>query len=136
MSRLSSYLEDPVLKDMYAMIRGAGPIRPISLDITAKCNLRCTGCYYYAEGMDRVDARRDDEAFDALIESEKARGTNFVTIVGGEPALVPDRLVSSAKSWLCHSNVDRRARILPWGAAAEIPKISPVMPTKPSTGAS
>ena len=92
MSRLSSYLEDPVLKAMYGLVRAAGPVRPISLDITAKCNLRCTGCYYYAEGMDRVDARRDDEAFDALIESEKARGTNFVTIVGGEPALVPDRL--------------------------------------------
>lgn len=92
MSRLSSYLEDPVLKDMYKLVRATGPVRPISLDITAKCNLRCTGCYYYAEGMDKVDARRDDEAFDALIESEKARGTNFVTIVGGEPALVPGRL--------------------------------------------
>jgi len=44
-------------------------------------------------------------------------------------ALVPDRLVSSAKSWLCHSNVDRRARILPWGAAGQIPKISPVATT-------
>ena len=44
-------------------------------------------------------------------------------------ALVPDRLVSSAKSWLCHSNVDRRARILPWGAAAQVPKISPVATT-------
>ncbi len=92
MSRLSSYLEDPVLKGMYDLVRATGPVRPISLDITAKCNLRCTGCYYYAEGMDKVDARRDDEAFDALIESEKARGTNFVTIVGGEPALVPGRL--------------------------------------------
>lgn len=92
MSRLSAYLEDPVLERMYAMIRGAGAIRPISLDITAKCNLRCTGCYYYAEGMDRVDARRDDEAFDALLESELERGTNFVTVVGGEPALVPERL--------------------------------------------
>jgi hypothetical protein len=92
MSRLSSYLENPVLKGMYQLVRSAGPVRPISLDITAKCNLRCTGCYYYAEGMDKVDARRDDEAFDAMIESEKARGTNFVTIVGGEPALVPDRL--------------------------------------------
>ncbi|MCU0255310.1 MAG: hsp70 family protein [Vicinamibacterales bacterium] len=30
-------------------------------------------------------------------------------------ALVPGRLVSSAKSWLCHDAVDRRARILPWG---------------------
>jgi molecular chaperone DnaK (HSP70) len=44
-------------------------------------------------------------------------------------ALVPDRLVSSAKSWLCHSNVDRRARILPWGTDAQVPKISPVATT-------
>jgi molecular chaperone DnaK (HSP70) len=44
-------------------------------------------------------------------------------------ALVPDRLVSSAKSWLCHSNVDRRARILPWGATGPISKISPVAAT-------
>jgi molecular chaperone DnaK (HSP70) len=42
---------------------------------------------------------------------------------------VPDRLVSSAKSWLCHSDVDRRARILPWGARDEIQKLSPVTAT-------
>ncbi len=44
-------------------------------------------------------------------------------------ALVPDRLVASAKSWLCHSNVDRRAPILPWGAAAQVAKVSPVATT-------
>src|SRR6516165_12706525 len=27
---------------------------------------------------------------------------------------VPGRLVSSAKSWLCHSGVDRSAGLLPW----------------------
>src|SRR3954453_17858393 len=32
----------------------------------------------------------------------------------------PPRVVSSAKSWLCHGGVDRRAPILPWrGADAE-----------------
>ena len=72
-------------------VRAAGAVRPISLDLTSKCNLRCTGCYYYAEGMDRVDHRRDDEAFDALVEAEKARGTNFVTVVGGEPARMRSR---------------------------------------------
>ena len=41
-------------------------------------------------------------------------------------ARVPSRLVTSAKSWLCHGAVDRRAPILPWGAPAEVPKISPV----------
>lgn len=40
---------------------------------------------------------------------------------------VPARLVASAKSWLGHAAVDRRAPILPWGSDAnEVPKISPV----------
>lgn len=39
---------------------------------------------------------------------------------------VPDRLVSSAKSWLCHGEVDRQAPILPWGAPDEVTKVSPV----------
>jgi hypothetical protein len=41
-------------------------------------------------------------------------------------AVVPGRLVASAKSWLCHAGVDRTAPILPWGAEAEVEKISPV----------
>ncbi|GAC1339052.1 MAG: Hsp70 family protein [Myxococcales bacterium] len=41
-------------------------------------------------------------------------------------ARVPGRHVSSAKSWLCHPAVDRTARILPWGAPPEVPRISPV----------
>ncbi len=40
--------------------------------------------------------------------------------------LVPGRLVSSAKSWLCHGGVDRTAPILPWGAAEGVRKMSPV----------
>ncbi|MFW5875083.1 MAG: Hsp70 family protein, partial [bacterium] len=35
----------------------------------------------------------------------------------------------SAKSWLCHGRVDRRARILPWGAGDKMPGISPVEAT-------
>ena len=41
-------------------------------------------------------------------------------------AQVPGRLVASAKSWLSHTAVDRTAPILPWGAAEEIDKISPL----------
>jgi hypothetical protein len=41
-------------------------------------------------------------------------------------ARTPIRLVSSAKSWLCHPGVDRRAPILPLGAAEdEVPRLSP-----------
>lgn len=41
-------------------------------------------------------------------------------------AVVPGRLVSSAKSWLCHAGVDRTRPILPWGAGADVQKVSPV----------
>ena len=41
-------------------------------------------------------------------------------------ARVPGRLVVSAKSWLCHAGVDRASAILPWGAPADVPKVSPV----------
>jgi hypothetical protein len=41
-------------------------------------------------------------------------------------ALTPIRLVSSAKSWLCHSGVDRRAGILPFDAPPEVERVSPL----------
>lgn len=42
---------------------------------------------------------------------------------------LPSRLVSSAKSWLCNPNADRRAKILPWGSEG-FEKVSPVTATK------
>ncbi|MBX6312397.1 MAG: Hsp70 family protein [Isosphaeraceae bacterium] len=41
-------------------------------------------------------------------------------------AKVPGRLVSSAKSWLSHPGVDRKAPVLPWNAPPDVPKVSPV----------
>jgi hypothetical protein len=41
-------------------------------------------------------------------------------------ATTPIRLVSSAKSWLCHPGVDRRASILPHDAPPEVPRVSPL----------
>jgi len=41
-------------------------------------------------------------------------------------ALAPVRLVSSAKSWLCHPALDRRAPWLPAGSPDEVPKVSPL----------
>jgi molecular chaperone DnaK (HSP70) len=43
--------------------------------------------------------------------------------LGSKSAL---RLVSSAKSWLCHGAVDRRAPILPANAPPEVDKVSPL----------
>lgn len=41
-------------------------------------------------------------------------------------ALVPARLISSAKSWLAHGGVDRTVPILPWGEESVEEKVSPV----------
>ena len=38
----------------------------------------------------------------------------------------PNRMVSSAKSWLSYGAVDRTAPILPWQAPEEVPKLSPL----------
>ncbi|MBC7853569.1 MAG: Hsp70 family protein, partial [Pirellulaceae bacterium] len=39
---------------------------------------------------------------------------------------VPGRMIASAKSWLSHSGVDRTADILPWQAASDVDRLSPV----------
>ena len=39
---------------------------------------------------------------------------------------VPTRLVSSAKSWLCHPGIDRRAPVLPWKAPDDGRRVSPM----------
>ena len=70
-------------------------------------------------------------------EHEAASGALGVPWDGGMPfavgeyarrrgAEMPDRTVVAAKSWLCHSGVDRRQPLLPDGAPAEVSKISPV----------
>ena len=71
------------------------------------------------------------------VEAERAPGAfalpwqeSTEQVVGAyarkQGAATPGRLVSSAKSWLSYSGVDRRADILPWEAPEGIPKISPL----------
>ncbi len=39
---------------------------------------------------------------------------------------LPMRLISSAKSWLCHSIIDRNKPVLPWKGEGDVSKMSPV----------
>jgi hypothetical protein len=41
-------------------------------------------------------------------------------------AEIPNRLVSSSKSWLCNSSIDRTKPILPWESPSETRRVSPV----------
>ncbi|ACF12595.1 radical SAM domain protein [Chloroherpeton thalassium ATCC 35110] len=89
---LKEYLTEPFLKTLYDEVRKAGAIRSISLDLTHECNIHCKGCYYFSQQINRLGSNATDGDFDRLIESEKERGTNFVTVVGGEPSLELGRL--------------------------------------------
>ena len=71
-----------------------------------------------------------DISSDAIVDLWDDADANFAgAFARDHGSRVPARLVSSAKSWLCHAQVDRQARILPWGADKEVPKVSPVMAT-------
>ncbi len=62
----------------------------------------------------------------------QSTGSPHVTgeLAHGKSAEVPQRVVATAKSWLAHSGVDRRAAILPWQAPDEVAKVSPVAATE------
>jgi len=92
MSTIRQYLEDPFLRLLYEDITAAGPIRPIQMDLTHACNIRCQGCYFFSEELDRHKAPKEEEVFDRFLDQEEARGTNFITVLGGEPSLMPERL--------------------------------------------
>ncbi|WP_025743862.1 radical SAM protein [Aquimarina pacifica] len=89
---LKEYLQDPFLNTLFQEIRQAGAVKSILVDITHTCNIRCEGCYFFAEDMDKMKAPKDEHVFDDFISQEKARGTNFVTVTGGEPSLKLPRL--------------------------------------------
>lgn len=43
-----------------------------------------------------------------------------------QASLTPSRVVSSAKSWLCHAGIDRRAANLPWKGDEQARRVSPL----------
>lgn len=90
--KLAEYLKDPFLRSLHDDIRRAGPLKTIAIDITHKCNLRCKGCHFFHEGMDRYKAPLSEGEFRDFIAKEKARGTNLITVMGGEPGLMIGRL--------------------------------------------
>ncbi|MEZ6185471.1 MAG: Hsp70 family protein [Planctomycetota bacterium] len=73
--------------------------------------------------------RGEHELTDAQLALPWKQGGQTVvgTLARVQGAKSPQRLITSAKSWLCHPGVDRAGAILPWGASEdELPKRSPV----------
>ena len=91
-ARIEEYLRDPFLKKLDDACKKVGFLQSISLDLTHVCQLRCDGCYFFDERLDSSRSPRDESIFDEFIAREKARGTNYITVLGGEPSLKLDRL--------------------------------------------
>jgi Hsp70 protein len=66
-----------------------------------------------------------ENAFPLPWESETQDGSIIGHFAREHGALVPDRLVTSAKSWLSNAHIDPRQRVLPWGSEIEEDKLSP-----------
>ncbi len=71
--------------------------------------------YFAHESEGALPVPWDEKRSFAVGELARARATE-----------APARVVSSAKSWLCHDGVDRRSAILPQGAPDDVERISPV----------
>jgi molecular chaperone DnaK (HSP70) len=72
-----------------------------------------------------------NEKNDAMDEALNLPWDNEIHYAVGEYARdrgaeIPGRLISSSKSWLCNTMIDRNKPVLPWGGGDEQPKLSPV----------
>lgn len=63
-------------------------------------------------------------------EKKKKQAQRVLASVGAwardEMVRAPGRGIASAKSWLCHAAVDRHSALLPWQAATDVKRLSPV----------
>jgi Hsp70 protein len=67
-----------------------------------------------------------DDAFRLPWESEGGEAAIVGQFARDHGALVPDRLVTSAKSWLSNPHIDARQNVLPWNSDMAEPKLSPL----------
>lgn len=119
----------------------------IGIDLgTTNCTMACARA---GEGIEtlpipQLTAPGTEEALTSLpsflyfpLNEELASGSMTLTIAPDSPfclgayakdrgAEVPGRVIASAKSWLCHSGIDRREKLLPPEADDSLAKISPI----------
>src|SRR5262245_10811164 len=90
----------PVATFDIAQLTGPGEVKPLSL----------LPSFLYIPGA------HDLPAGSTKLPWNDARTFAVGLFAREQGARVPVRLISSAKSWLCHPGVDRRSPILPWTA--------------------
>lgn len=112
-ARIREYLEDPLVARLHEEAMSAGSFVPITLDLTHVCQLRCEGCYFFSEQLDDSKAPKDEAVFLEFVERERERGTNFMTVIGGEPSLQLERLRVLGENFRC-ATVTNGLRKIPY----------------------
>lgn len=93
--RLQSLLADPVLRQRYeALAWFSSKVRVSEYHLTNACNIRCQGCWFFEYGHDKESREvKVLDVLEAFVQEERSvRKINGALIIGGEPALFPQRL--------------------------------------------
>src|SRR5256886_7385121 len=91
--------EDEALLQRFRAVRSfSRSVRASEYHITNACNLRCRGCWFFTFEFDRETKDQTDLAqLRIFIERERVRHINAALLIGGEPTLVPDRVMAFAE---------------------------------------
>jgi hypothetical protein len=87
--------DQELLRRFHAVRAFSRSVRASEYHVTNACNLRCRGCWFFTFGFDRA-TKEDTElaGLQAFIDRERARHINAALLIGGEPTLVPDRVMA------------------------------------------
>ncbi|MBF0457870.1 MAG: Hsp70 family protein [Nitrospirae bacterium] len=73
-----------------------------------------------------LDSEKPEVSYKLPWDADKSVGAVVGKYALTRGAQTPTRVISSAKSWLCHAGVDRQSPILPWNVQDAAIKLSPV----------
>src|SRR2546425_7678998 len=87
--------DEALLRRFRAVRSFARSVRASEYHITNACNLRCRGCWFFTFEFDKeTKDQRDLARLRVFIQRERARHINAALLIGGEPTLVPDRVMA------------------------------------------
>jgi uncharacterized Fe-S cluster-containing radical SAM superfamily protein len=88
--KFSDIIADPRISERWQKVKKWFFLRESTYDMTNRCNIRCSGCYYYEGDKQFARENKDPGAWRRLMQAEKARGITYVVLAGAEPSLVPE----------------------------------------------
>lgn len=112
---------DQTLARRLDTLRGfAARVRASEYHLTNACNIRCKGCWFYEYGHDKtaVEAKSLDD-WKAFVASQRRKKVSAALLIGGEPALFPDRIAAFVEGMRYVSISTNGLRALPREAPFE-----------------